>query len=222
MSLFEKRKPYTQQPESLKRDIKALFGEYKIALNLAKELLFAISDVELIEEQCIKAHQSFPASMLNQGHSLLLHKKFLFELPLLLRIYVDSALQMYGELNNDIDLIKIHITSGKDSLMGYDDFENKAVPFLVERIKIKMSDQDIDFFDYVNKSHKPPLINKGAYIDESFINYKKQLSFDKRLTKLLGIILNEDVLMTHGKFETRLNEVDKRVAGFTLKLTTAH
>ena len=53
MSLFEKRKPYIQHPENLKRDIKVLFGEYKTALNLAKELLFAIADVELIEQQCI-------------------------------------------------------------------------------------------------------------------------------------------------------------------------
>ena len=90
MSLFEKRKPYTQQPENLKRDIKALFGEYKTALNLATELLFAISDVELIEQQCIKAHKQLPASVMNQGHSLLLHKRFLAELPLLLRIYVDA------------------------------------------------------------------------------------------------------------------------------------
>ncbi|MBF4280549.1 hypothetical protein EAY27_26050, partial [Vibrio anguillarum] len=31
MGLFEKRKPYTQQPENLKRDIKALFGDYNTA-----------------------------------------------------------------------------------------------------------------------------------------------------------------------------------------------
>lgn len=44
MGLFEKRKPYTKQPESLKRDIKALFDDYKTARNLAEELLFAIAE----------------------------------------------------------------------------------------------------------------------------------------------------------------------------------
>ncbi|WP_354625267.1 DNA phosphorothioation-associated putative methyltransferase [Psychromonas sp. MME2] len=217
ISLFEKRKPYTQQPENLKRDIKALFGEYKTAINLATELLFAISDIELIEQQCIKAHQSLPASVMNQGHSLILHKQFLSELPLLLRVYVDAALQMYGELDDDIDLVKIHITSGKVTLTGYDDFQNKAVPFLKERIKIKMADQDIDFFDYINENRRPPLLNKGAYIDESFDNYKKQLSFDKRLAKLLGFEQNVDILISRGTFENQLAIINRTIAGYTIK-----
>lgn len=219
MSLFEKRKPYTQQPDNLKRDIKALFGEYKIALNLAKELLFAISDIELIEQQCIKAHKNLPASVMNKGHSLLLHKKFLAELPLLLRVYVDAALQMYGEIDGDIDLVKIHITSGKVTLTGYDDFENKAVPFLVERIKIKMAEQDIDFFDYVNEDRRPPLLNKGAYIDADFVNYKKQVSFDKRLAKLLNINLNEDVLMARRQYDSQLTSTNKTIKGYVIKNT---
>ena len=217
MSLFEKRKPYTQQTDSLKLDIKALFGEYKTALNLAEELLFAIADIELIEHQCVKAHSTLPASLMNKGHSLLLHKKFLQDLPLLLRIYVDAALQMYGELDDDIDLVKIHITSGKVTLMGYDDFANQAVPFLKERIKIKMAEQDIDFFDYVNENQRPPLLNKGAFIDEHFVNYKKQISFDKRLAKLLGFNLNEDVLLTREMYNSNLQKINKHVLNFTIK-----
>ncbi len=56
MGLFEKRKPYTQQPESLKRDIKALFVDYKTALNFAAELLFAIADTDLIKCTMPKKH----------------------------------------------------------------------------------------------------------------------------------------------------------------------
>lgn len=51
---------------------------------------------------------------------------------------------MYGELDDTIDLIKIHINSGKLTLTHYDDFD-KSVPYLVERTKIKMADQSIDF-----------------------------------------------------------------------------
>ena len=217
MSLFEKRKPYTQQPENLKRDIKTHFGEYKTALNLATELLFAISDINLIEQQCLKAHESLPASILNKGHSLILHKKFIDQLPLLLRVYIDAALQMYGEIDEEIDLIKLHITSGKVTLTNYDNFEDKAVPFLVERIKIKMAEQDIDFFDYINESRRPPLLNKGALIDETFVNYKKQISFDIRLAKLLDTNLNEEVLLSRGEFDSRLNSENKKIVGFTIK-----
>lgn len=39
--------------------------------------------------------------------------------------------------------------------------------------KEKMEEQDIDFFDYMNENKRPPHLNKDAYIDESFVNYKK-------------------------------------------------
>ena len=80
-----------------------------------------------------------------------------------------------------------------------------------------MAEQDIDFFDYINVNRRPPLLNKGAYIDESFPNYKKQISFDKRLAKLLNINSKEDVLLSRMLFEKLLNNVSKNISGFTLK-----
>ncbi|MFA0337131.1 DNA phosphorothioation-associated putative methyltransferase [Vibrio breoganii] len=215
MALFEKRKPYTQQPESLKRDIKALFIDYKSALELAAELLFAIADAELINAQCIKANQTLPASLLNDGHSLIFHKQYIQDLPILLRTYVGAGLQMYGELEDDIDLIKVHITSGKLTLMGYDDFE-ASVPFLVERIKIKMADQDIDFFDYVDERRRPPLINKHLLIPEDHEFYEKQKSFDKRLAKLLDIDWDKEAILHRAEYEILLGKHNKKVANFTL------
>ncbi|MGF1742034.1 DNA phosphorothioation-associated putative methyltransferase [Vibrio profundum] len=219
MGLFEKRKPYTQQPESLKRDIKALFSDYKAALNLAAELLFAIADTELINKQCEKAYAQLPASLLNDGHSLILHRDYIDQLPLLLRVYVGAGLQMYGELDDEIDLIKIHITSGKLTLTAYDDFE-KSVPFLVERIKIKMADQDIDFFDYVDEKRRPPLLNKHLYIQTNHEAYKKQLSFDKRLAKLMKYDSTEETQMVRAEFEVLLDKCNKEIKVFTLSSST--
>lgn len=219
MGLFEKRKPYTQQPDALKRDIKALFGEYNTAINLATELLFAIADTELINSQCEKAHKTMSASLLNVSHSLIFHRYFIDELPLLLRVYVDAALQMYGELDDNIDLIKIHIRSGKLTLAAYDDFD-KSVPFLVERIKIKMAEQDIDFFDYVDESRRPPLLNKHLYISSNHKIYKKQLSFDNRLGKLLRCSSLNETMITRYEFELKLRSKNKKIQSF--KIITAN
>ncbi|ALM64989.1 hypothetical protein FORC4_0016 [Vibrio parahaemolyticus] len=216
MGLFEKRKPYTQHPESLKRDIKALFTDYKTALNLAAELLFAIADTDLINRQCEKAHQQLPASLLNEGHSIILHRDYIDDLPLLLRVYVGAGLQMYGELDEEIDLVKIHITSGKLTLTAYDNFEH-SVPFLVERIKIKMAKQGIDFFDYVNEKRRPPLLNKHLYMPPEHENYKKQLSFDKRLATLLDFEPTEESHMVRAEFEVLLGKHNKEIKGFTLR-----
>ncbi|HCH2708206.1 TPA: DNA phosphorothioation-associated putative methyltransferase [Vibrio parahaemolyticus] len=215
VGLFEKRKPYTQQPESLKRDIKALFDDYKTAINLATELLFAIADTELINAQCTKAHTQLSASLLNEGHSLIFHRDFIDDLPLLLRVYVAAGLQMYGELDEEIDLIKIHTTSGKLTLTVYDDFE-KSVPFLVERIKIKMAEQDIDFFDYVDEKRRPPLLNKHLYMPADHNSYKKQLNFDKRLNKLLELDSDNDCLLNRHEFDFLLQQANRNISGYRL------
>ncbi|USD42153.1 DNA phosphorothioation-associated putative methyltransferase [Vibrio sp. SCSIO 43135] len=212
MGLFEKRKPYTQQPEVLKRDIKALFADYKSAINLATELLFTISDIDLIEKQCAKAHLKLPASFYNEGHSLILHRDYLDNLPLLLRVYVGSALQMYGELEDGVDLVKIHTTSGKLTLLSYDDY-TASVPMLVERIKIKMADQEIDFFDYVDEKRRPPLLNKHQLMPKEHEQYDKQFSFDKRLAKLCGIRNDREVVLNRNAYEQILVENNKKISG---------
>lgn len=219
MGLFEKRKPYTQQPEALKRDIKALFCEYNTAINLATEILFAIADTKLINAQCEKAHKTLSASLLNDSHSLIFHRDFIDELPLLLRVYVDAALQMYGELDDNIDLIKIHIRSGKLTLTAYDDFD-KSVPFLVERIKIKMAEQDIDFFDYIDESRRPPLLNKHLYIAQDNVTFTQQMSFDKRLSKLLEVDWDREVLINRVDHDAQLTKKHKKVANFKLVTVT--
>lgn len=215
MGLFEKRKPYTQQPESLKRDIKALFGDYKTTINLAAELLFAIADTDLINIQCEKAHSHLPASLLNKGHSLIFHQNYVDELPLLLRVFVGAGLQMYGDLDEDIDLVKIHITSSKLTLTSYDDFE-KSVPFLVERIKIKMAEQDIDFFDYVIEKRRPPLLNKHLYMTEQSDHFKKQLRFDERLAKLLAYNYKEEQFLNRATFSETLSSLGKKIQHYKI------
>jgi len=167
LGMFEGRKAYTHLPDDLKRDIKSFFNTHKIALNQAKELLFKIADVAAIENCCVAANKALPASKLayekNQLHSLTLHKKFMEGLPTLLRIYVGAALQLYGELD-DIQLIKIHVTSGKVTLLGYENFDNDPSPELKERVKIKMVEQEVDFFGYIHTNTSPHLQDKHLYI----------------------------------------------------------
>lgn len=216
MGLFENRKPYKQQSETLKRDITALFNNYKSAIDFASGLLFTISNTELINEQCEKAHAFLPASLLNKGHSLILHRDFIDDLPIILRIYVGAALQIYGELDEHIDLIKIHTTSGKLTLTAYDNFDH-SVPFLVERIKINMAEQEIEFFDYVDDKRRPPLLNKNLYISSTHQDFKKQQSFDKRLAKLMDFETNGECLMQRVEFDTLLERELKKIDGHSIR-----
>lgn len=161
LGLFEKRKSQTQVPDGLKRDIKAFFSSYRLALDDAQTALFSVGNPAVIQEACEQAHAHIGCGEMITGHSFTFHKNYLGEIPAVLRIYIGCATQLYGDLE-DVQLIKAHIRSGKVSLMGYDNWDKKF-PCLVERIKIKMRDQDVDFFDYTGKFNPPPLLNKGIY-----------------------------------------------------------
>lgn len=219
LSQFDKRKTYVSLPDELKRDVKYFFTNYQQAQEEAKELLFSIANTAQIEQACIAAHKTLPASVLNQGHSLILHKQWLVMLPAILRVYVGAAAQLYGELE-PIDLVKIHITSGKVSFMIYDDFENSSVPFLVERIKVKMMEQDIDFFDYVEPLRQPPILNKGLLLATDHPNKAKQIRFEQRLCKLLSFDPNTETHISRLVFQQTLNSLGKEIKGFTIKSIT--
>jgi len=216
LSQFEQHKGYSRLPDEQKRDIKIFFDTYKVAINEAKVLLFAISDTQLIEQACIDAHNKLPASKLNSGHSLEFHKKFLSYLPALLRVYVGAAVQLYGELD-EIDLIKIHVTSGKVSFMGYDNFDTSPLPTLRERIKVKMWQLDVDFFDYVDVERRPPLVNKHLFLDLNEKDYKKQLNFDKRLAKIIDCDYKDDVLISIAELKVLLTKNNKSIKGYQIQ-----
>lgn len=164
LSFFSKRSAFQRMPDSLQRDIKTHFGKYSSAREEGKLLLESVANPTLIYKACLKANDRLPASVLNGQHDLVFLKEYLNDCPPEIRVYVGCAMQLYGDLDS-VSLIKIHIASGKVSLMVYDDWE-KPVPKLTERIKIKLRDQDIDFFDYVPPFEPQPLENKLDYLPQ--------------------------------------------------------
>ena len=161
LSMFERRKPQSKMPESLKRDIKAFFPTYTKALEEAREILFSVGNPVIIEAACKAAYEILGCGYMEEGHSFTFNKSQLGELPSELRIYIACATQLYGDID-DFQLVKAHITSGKVSLMRYDDW-NKDEPLLLERVKIKLRELDIDFFDYSGKFEPVPLLNKASF-----------------------------------------------------------
>jgi len=217
LGMFEGRKAYTHLSDALKRDIKAFFATHKVALNQAKELLFDIANIEKVTAECLKTQEELPASKLalenGLPHSLTLHKNFIDELSPLLRVYVYSALQLYGELD-DIQLVKIHITSGKVTLLGYEGFNDSPLPQLKERVKIKMAEQDVDFFDYINGNYRPILLDKIEYIDDSFSEFKKLRTFNIRLNKELKKLNVNYTSVSNTQLNELLSQNNIKIKGY--------
>ncbi|NEX18457.1 MAG: hypothetical protein C1943_18105 [Halochromatium sp.] len=115
--------------------------------------------------------------------SLTLDSRLVEQLPALLRVYINAAAVLYGDLHN-ADLIKIHIGSGKLTLMRFDDFDGRALPRMLERVKIKLREQDVDLFGYGEVFEPPYLYRKSRFINEEHPGYPEQVAFDEALEQL--------------------------------------
>ncbi len=188
LNQFERRRPYKHLERGLQRDIKQFFGDYGAAQAQSRALLFQIADVKAISQACLEAAER-GLGWLEPGESLQLHVSMVEQLHPLLRVYVGCAALLYGDYRN-AELVKIHIRSGKVSLMRYEDFEGNPLPRMVERVKIKLREQDIDYYSYGEKFSPPFLFHKSRYINEEFPNYPEQQVFEEALESLKVINLS--------------------------------
>ena len=177
---FSKRKPYHSIPIKLQRDIKFFFGNYKNAVYAGKNLLYSIADEDTIKNACIKASEE-KLGYLENNLYFQFHSQNLLHLPAVLRTYVNAGITTFGEAEA-VDLIKIHIDSGKITLIKCDNFFSTPLPKMLERIKINLRTQDIDYFDYDGTFFEIPFVYlKSRYLTEDMPSYQEQCEFDDQI-----------------------------------------
>jgi len=179
---FQHRKPYRHLETGLQRDVKTFFGDYRHAQEAGRELLIAAANPETLDKACRAAAEQ-GLGWLEEGQSLQLHTSLISQLPAVLRVYINCGLKLYGDASS-ADLIKIHIRSGKLTLMNFDDFLGLPLPRMVRRIKLKLRDLDFDVFDYTGEFEPPYLYRKSRYLNEEMSNHAEQLAFDEALESL--------------------------------------
>lgn len=182
LHFFERRRSLNLVDPRLRRDVRAFFGSIRMAEAKAHELLFSVQDTAAIFGACQQA-ASQGLGWFEAEHSLQLHTSLVERLPAILRVYIGCATVLAGSLAG-WDLVKIHVESGKVTLMSFDDFSGKPLPALTTRMKVRLRDQDLDIFEY-GDSHPPPsLYYKSRYINEEFPNYSDQVQFEEAFDAL--------------------------------------
>lgn len=214
LHMFSKRRPFRSLGAQLRRDIKAFFGSRIRAEERARELLFSVGDVSQLQAACADA-TSQGLGWLDRGHSLQLHTSLITRLPSILRVYLGCATALFGDLVN-VDLVKLHIQSGKVTLMRFDNFLSNPLPLMTERIKVRLREQAIDFFTYGEQFPSPLLFNKSHYINEEFPNFAEQVALEKEIAEIKLFDLSG-----HGPaaddFWRKLSRARWSIEGFTLK-----
>jgi DNA phosphorothioation-associated putative methyltransferase len=182
MQQFEKRKPYRHLESRLQKDIRYFFGDYSSAQDAAKKALYSLADAGIIDSACREAAEK-GLGWLEENQSLQLHVSLIERLPPVLRVFVGCATVMFGDISI-YDLVKIHVRSGKISLLKYEDFENSPLPRMRQRVKVKLRDLDVDIFDYGEDFSPTLLYHKSRYINEEYPRYAEQLQFEEALDQL--------------------------------------
>lgn len=180
MQQFVRRPPFRSLELRLQRDVKAFFSEYRSAQTQGLRLLKEAADVGAIRQACRAAAEN-GIGWLDDDRALQLHVSLVDRLPVVLRTYVACGLLLH-DAASDFQLIKIHIESGKLTLLQYDDFDGSPLPLLAKRIKVNIRRQTYDTFEYGNAQYpKPPLYRKSRYLHEDMPGYAEQLHFDEEL-----------------------------------------
>jgi DNA phosphorothioation-associated putative methyltransferase len=178
--LFQKRTKYRSLDPRLQRDIKTFFGDYNCAQSTGFKLLLDCAKSEQLSTACVSAATD-GLGWHEEGHSLQLHISLVERLPAILRVYVACGLLLWDSLS-EVQVVKIHIISGKLTLLTFDDFDTSPIPLLRKRIKVNIRRLDYSIFEYGSADFpKPILYFKSRYLHEEHPGYADQLEFDEQL-----------------------------------------
>ena len=217
LQLFSRRRRFRDLDERLRRDIKAFFGTYENAQRTAVTLLNCIGDAQRLRHLRDEAASVGLGHVEEEGH-LQLQADLVCRLPPELRVFAGAATAAYGDLTS-ADLLKLHVESGKVTLMSFEDFATSPLPRMVQRVKVDLRDQEVHVFDYGNEFEPPYLYWKSRYINEETEGYADQLSFDEQLASL-GVVPDGQYGPAPNVLQAQLRQKRLEIRGFELVRST--
>ena len=191
---FQKKVTLKSLAIEIQNDIKGFFGSYNAANDYCRELLFAAGDPGELELAVDELSWGWRDE--REGH-FTFHRTMLDELPMILRLYVACACQLYGE-PHEADLVKIHLHSRKLTLLHYDDFEGKNFPELQVRVKINLRSLFVNVFDYRDNEETQILFFRNRFVSKGHPKFAEMERIAQRLRK-------------QGFSEDKLGSNDRRV-----------
>ena len=180
LEMFSGRKPYRTLPKRLQYDIKAFWGSHANAQIEARQVLFSVGDKDVVQTAIEEALDEGYGYLIDEDQ-LQFHSSILKRLPISLRCYVACASVLFGDVES-ADLIKIHMSSGKLSLMQYENFSD-PLPVLQRRVKVDMKGQNVHVFDYDDRNRQY-LFMKSLFIPDDWPDFDQQSNFDREVSKI--------------------------------------
>ena len=184
---------------TIRADIKAFFGSYDEACEVADRLLFKIGEPGVIKQAC---HQSKIGKLLPAA--LYVHISALNEIDPKLRLYEGCASRNIGG-TEDANIIKFHKDKPCISYLYYPDFESIAHPPLQWAMLIDLRDLSLRFRDYSHQENSPILHRKETFLSQNHPLYSKFAKFTKSEEKA-GLFSETKTIGNQQGWEQRLRD----------------
>jgi DNA phosphorothioation-associated putative methyltransferase len=189
---------------SMRADIKAFFGSYEEACEVADRLLFKIGAAGVIKQAC---QQSKIGKLLPTA--LYVHISALNEIDPKLRLYEGCASRNIGG-TDDANILKFHTDKPCISYLYYPNFESIAHPSLHWAMLIDLRDLSLRFRDYSQQENPPILHRKETFISPNHPLYSKFAKFTKAEEKA-GLFSETKTIGNQRGWEKRLQSCSVQI-----------
>ncbi|OKH19056.1 DNA phosphorothioation-associated putative methyltransferase [[Limnothrix rosea] IAM M-220] len=173
LSKFAKRPKFSQLNDTLKTDIKVLFGTYKQACLLSDMMLFSLGDLQNLADIAQQSDIGICSSK-----ALLVHISALEQLDPMLRLYEGCASRTVGRLEN-VSLVRFYLREPKIAYISCDNFDKDphprwqmAMQIGLQNLKVRYKEYDSDFAPVVQR--KDRLVGQDYSLYEKFAKLSQQ------------------------------------------------
>jgi DNA phosphorothioation-associated putative methyltransferase len=157
LTRFDRRPTLRELSFTIREDIKALFGHYNFACQLADNMLFSLRNLSNIAKL---ARSSIGKSLRN---SLAVHISALENLPPLLRLYEGCVSRTIGRLE-EANVIRFFFDRPRIRYLVYPDFDASPHPILASSMEISLEDLNVSYRDFSDEENPPILHEKNKLV----------------------------------------------------------
>ncbi|MEM8830993.1 MAG: DNA phosphorothioation-associated putative methyltransferase [Cyanobacteria bacterium P01_G01_bin.19] len=206
---FSGRPTIRKLAPEVKADVKALFGSYKQACNVADLLLLHVGDMDKIANLC---RESKIGKHLN--NAIAVHVSALEKLPPLLRLYEGCASRNFYRLEN-ANIIKLYYNKPKITYLVYPEFDTLAHPTLQATMEVDLHNLSVTYHDISDETNPLILHQKDALVAPDYPSYKQFVRLTKKEQRS-GLLENRDAIRRLHGWLRCLREHEVKIEGHKL------
>jgi len=187
LSNFNERRSIYTIPQQMRLDIKAFFGSYQEACEIADEKLFSLGKPGVRAKACqqSKIGKHTPSA-------LYVHVDALQALDPLLRIYEGCASRTFGGMDG-ATLVKFALSQPQISYLFYPEFDTDPHPALHTSMIIDLQTLEVKYREYDSMENPPILHRKETFVTPDYPLYKTFASLTQQEEEL-GLLQDKQTI----------------------------